>query len=647
MHGAFDKMYEYWSNSILSAATTQVANLTGNALHGTWKLTAERLIEATANLAMQRPEGAQFGELPHMIAGILPGLSRASQNFLMTWRTELPTLEYQLGREARGVVLESPGAIGGKTGRVVRTPWRLLSAADDFAKSLITEIEVGAHAYRIAKAEGKTGKDLQARIAELHANLESEAWDLAYDSALEAVFQQEGSAIGKKIKGIALKARKDVFGVRYLIPFVATPANIFETAIRKSPLGIVGIGAKIYSNVREGRNALDGMTPLVAQQLLVWSAVLALMGNPPDDPWITGAEESLGKSKKEVSYRSVPAMSVKLGGRWYSYSRIEPFATVLGLTVDGVNAFRSGDPKRTVTLPLNSLIGQLNNKTFLSGLGDIYEAFTAGEDAPERLAQWGSNFTTSWIPNIFRSASREADDTYMDRGVWGEEGADWWSRLGRRTLQKTELPVESITGKEYPHYDVWGRPAMRSESPAGSDWLYRIMTPVRNQDGESFVADRLIRNYNNTHSGQEQYPMKPRRYYRAGGETKYMTEGQYADYSRLAGVAARHALTKEGLVKLNPDNPTREQVDWIDDVCSAARAAVLRKLEEKWSGRDLDIDPEKIGDLVLKDLLSKQKKDLFSGHPERGEHETPNEYKDRVEKWKSRKEGIRRLMPSR
>ena len=294
----WDKAYEYWANAILSAPTTQVANFAGTVYAG-WTLTAERLVEATVNLGMRRPEGAQFGEFKHMLAGIMPGITRGARNFAKAWSTEIPALELELGREAAKKIEEEHTAIAGAKGRIVRTPWRLLGAVDDFMKSLFIEMEVGARAYRIAKAEGLSGLKMQKRMTDLQANPHSAAWEQAYFSAKELTFQQEGGPVAKKIKEGALALRRAVPGVRYLIPFVSTPVNLFELAVKKSPLGITEAIYHAYDNYRSGRSVLDGMSSRTAQQIISWAIMLALMSNDEEEPWITGSEKALSAAGRE------------------------------------------------------------------------------------------------------------------------------------------------------------------------------------------------------------------------------------------------------------------------------------------------------------------------------------------------------------
>jgi len=571
--GLGDKYYELFNNSILSGPTTHAANIIGNSTYGVYRLTAKRFVEAGFNRVLKRPEGAQLGEFTHMLAGILPGLSLAAQNFLRAWDTEQSTLEQQLGYSDISKVEETPGAIGpgwkiipGNLGRGVRMPWRMLRAADDFAKTLVATIEVGAFAYREAKALGLEGEQMQAYISQSMRNSDSSAWSSAYESALESAFQAKGGEGIQKVKKVALEAR-GIMGVRYVLPFVNTPANIFATGVRQTPIGALATAKLMLNNRKEGKPLLHDTSERAAEHLLSMAVILALLANDEDDPWITGAEKTLSPKGRQEGHSTYEPLSIKISGRWFDYSRLEPFATILGLTVDGVNGFRRGEP----TVMVDSLLGQMQNKTFLNGLGDMLNILAAAfrdDNQPgvsEEVAKYVSRLGASWVPNIFRMASREASDTYANRRVWGK-GVEYWKRLGKRTIQGTELRLL----KDYPIYNAWGKPARRSQVPYMSDWLYRISIPVKTKEEDIFIADRLILNWNNANPGdEERYPQAPPRHYRQEGETVYWTDEQYADLCKLSGELAVQMVQR---IDLNPDKPTEKQIELIDKVMRRARA---------------------------------------------------------------------------
>jgi hypothetical protein len=635
----FDKMFEYWNNAVLSGIPTQVANILGNSAHGMWHFTAERLLQSTLNLAFRKKGGSTFKEMGYVYAGILPGFVRGARNMIMTFKTEMPTLESQLGMESSQKIEGPRIAIGGKLGRAVRSlGYRPLTAADEFFKSLFTEMEAGGQAYRIAKMEGKSGTDLQTRIADLMADQSSPVWKPAYDVATELTFQQKGGKAIQAAKQSALFVRNAIPVTQFIVPYVNTPANIFAVAVRKSPFGSLAslkLVNKMYANFKAGKPVFTDVkadVPLIAEQALAWAVMLVLLGtNDDDDPWITGAEGSLRQSKKEVGFRTMPPMSVWINGKYHSYARIpEPFSTIMGMTVDATNALRSGDPAKMVSVPIDSLIGQMENKTFLRGLSDFLGAVrgTAYEGSTEGLTEWASNFSVSWVPNIIRSTIREASGEYMNRRVW-MTGSDWLKQLARRTVQKTELRIL----KDYPIYDVWGRPAQKSTSPVGSDWLYRILVPIRNQTAEMFVADHVILNWNNAHHESESsYPLTPDPSYERNGKSVKLDEKQYADFARLAGETSAKALTGKQFVDLNPNNPRSGDIMWIKDVVSETRSNVLDELIAQWKKGtpEVTIDVEKVAKRSSADV---KKRWMSSKPPSRKSGETTQAFKDRLETW--------------
>jgi hypothetical protein len=280
----WDRAYEYWRNSILSGVKTQTANASGNTLHAGWKMFAERAVEAVGNKILQNPTGAQLEEFTYLLAGTMPKLARASQNFLLSFKTELPQLAEQLGRDEASRFDDAEVAIPGTLGKMVRIPQRILLAADEFAKTYIAHAEVGARAFRIAKAEGLEGDAIQDRIAALVGDLESEAWSQAYDFALDATFNQKGSALEKRIKRAAITARADIPGLRYILPFITTPVNIFSTGVKMTPLGSVTLGRRMLQNYRDGKSIFDSNTALAATQFLSW-AVMGAKRDSADFRW--------------------------------------------------------------------------------------------------------------------------------------------------------------------------------------------------------------------------------------------------------------------------------------------------------------------------------------------------------------------------
>lgn len=577
----WDAAYEFWRNSILSSPLTQAANIIGNTTHSMWHFTAERFAEALVNTFAKQQTGAQWGEFKHMLAGVLPGLSRGMQNLLKSWKAEIPFFEAEVGRAGVSKIEDKNIAISGLKGRIIRMPQRMLLAADEMYKTLFAEMEVGVQAYRIAKAEGLEGDALRQRIHELSIDHESKAWDAAIALARELTFQEQK---GVAIPGI-LKVRRDWPGLRYLIPFVTTPWNIFKLGLRKSPYGTLRLAHKTYKGVKTGN--WDGITRNMAEQLIAWGIVLALLGNDEDDPWITGTVSEYDRGGRRLSRRTYPSQSIKIGDTWYSYARIEPFATTVGTIVDWLGAIKSGQVKRIVSTPLTSLVGQVKNKTFLSGLSDFLRALE-GEAPEEKLARWAASFATSWIPNLARSTGRATQDVYPERGVWGD-GPEWLSRLMRRTLERTELGFVP----SYPSIDIWGREAPRPVSPAPhTDFLWRMFVPSRTRREDVTLGDRILVNWNNQNPEDERFPGPPRKYFTVQGKRRWLNEAEYRQFMELSGKKADDLVGK-WLEPGDAANPKERDIKQVTRAIEKGRALAKSRLLYEWKKNpDAASDPD-------------------------------------------------------
>jgi hypothetical protein len=603
-HDVWDRAYEYWRNAILSSPTTQSANLIGNFGHALWHFTAERLTEAMIGTVVRTEDRARMGEFTYLLGGILPGLSRASRNFFAAWADEKPVFEASLGLPGTVKYEDADTAIRGRVGRVVRWPQRLLLAVDEFSKSLFATMDAGAQAYRIAKREGKDGDDLRRRIAELVGDYSSEAWAKALSTAKTLAFQDQTS---KGLKGL-IALRQDVPGLRYLIPFITTPWNIFKLAIAKSPLGSASLAYRVAQASRTGD--WTGISARVAQQVLAWGVVLLLMSSDDDDPWITGAADEMDPARQELARRTHPTQSIRIGDTWVSYSRLEPFATTISQTVDWLKGLRSGSPAAATAAPVQALMGAVADKTFISGLGDIVKVVQS-ED-PSKAATWASRFALSWIPNAFRAGGRASQAMIPERGVWGD-GSEWAERLGRRTAQGLELRVLP----DQPKVDLWGREILRPDftGEAISDWAARLLIPTQLRPSDVFVGDQVLVNWNNQHPDERKFPQAPDRQWKdADGTQRSMTDEQYNRYATLAGEIARRIVERE--VVLTPENPTERDLEVVTDAISSGRRIAMKALKSEWAGGPAaNVSAQEVADAVADSHLVAQARTLSRQRP--------------------------------
>jgi len=578
----WDALHEYWLVSILSGPTTQAANIVGNTASTAWDFTFQRVAEAMVNTVARDPASAQWGEFKYILRGMGPGFRRAVRSTVGAWRTEQAVFEDEVrGTQTKRIETMKGSAIGGRKGRVLRMPFRALLAMDEAFKSLIAEMEVGAQAYRMAKAEGLSGEDLARRIEALLGDYESPAWQEAVEKAVYLTFQKQLGAAGSAV----MRTRDDVPGLRYTFPFVRTPANIFKMGLRKTPLGALSatkaaLTDPTYSRQNVVRDAAEQLLA-VATTVGLMSA-LGMMGDDDDEPRITGSSPYQGtkRGERELAYRNAPPQSIRLGDRWYSYARIEPMATTLATMVDMLNTVQRAkngqDMAKTISDFYVYFLAQLKDKTFTRGLGDMMNAI---ED-PRSAARWATTFASSWVPNIIRQPARALDPMIRETGVWGKD-AEWGLRMMHR-LQYRAFP---IPGNAPPaRVDLWGRDVKAPEGKtAYTDVLWRMLSPVRSYDTTDRSAleqnlDRMILNYNNAHPNDTWAPQRPQPYFTQRGKTYYWSDEEYQKLSRLAGQTAIDRLSRGRYRHLNFDEPTERDRDAVDSELKKARAYAKIKM---------------------------------------------------------------------
>ena len=571
----WDMAYEYWRNAILSGPRTHATNIMGNTMFAAWNLGPERAAEAAVNLFIKDPKAAQLGEFGPMLGAFMPAAKRGIENARMAWRTERSALSDELGRESAFKVDGTRHAIPGKLGRLVRAfGFRPLLAVDEFAKTITSAMEASAFAYRTAKQEGLEGNALAKRMQELTEDYSSVAWDAGLQKAEELAFQGQHGLVAQKLaKGVDIA--RQIPGARWIVPFRDTPAAIFEQGLKRAPV----LGAILdYTEARRaGANISDaGMTQTLARQILALGGIMLVWDMIDDEePWITGAGKYLNPKERALAYRTVPPQSIKIGGRWYSYSRVEPFALSMSATVDAVEGLKHGKPLSAVA---KSLIAQTKDKTYLDGLGDVIDAIQQiGNEDVSALGEWAGKFAASWIPNIYRQTVGSMKGEIPERKVWGKDW-DRVSRIVNRAGQSAQLPgVESL-----PRFDVWGRRVRYNDHWYGpaTDFLWNILSPVNEKKLDNAQKmDLALMRYRQKHPSSSLNWQEPAPYFEHRGETIYLTDEEYAEYAEATGKAA---LAMASRITVDVKNPTEAQIAAIKNAVTIARRNTRTRLKPTW-----------------------------------------------------------------
>ena len=445
--GWADKFGEFVVNSYISGlATTAVNAFSGVAKVGL--LGTERILQAV-NPASKVKIGEVLPAFRGLMDGVLESAFFAKEGFLRGSPLDAAM------PEIRGAIGTQEGATKAEKilGEVVRTPSRLSVGVDEFFKSIFRRMEYNAQAYRLASS-GKYGdpetvynalrtvntktvdwKDniLKApELAGLPDGLRAKLIDDVRNFAKQATFQADLGSFGNKL--LALRSAHP--WVAPVIPFVKTPINIMKDALSYTPLGV--FAKNTPTDVKIARTAIGmGITAALAQQV----AEDKITGAYPKDP----------AKRNTMIATETPEYSIRIGDRWYSYARIEPLATIMGATVDGINAVRdyvskpSYDSKKEKQLVVDVVAGVTKNivsKTYLEGISGVLQAM---HDADRYGGSFINSFAGLLVPSIIAAPARSQDPYARVVTGFGEAVQNRIPDfgLGLPIPSRQELPIQS------------------------------------------------------------------------------------------------------------------------------------------------------------------------------------------------------------
>lgn len=556
----FDMVYEVWINSILSGPITHLVNMSSNALVALNRV-PERAFAAGIGKLSKSNDGAEFGEVGAEIYGLMSGITdgwrMARESFVSEGAID-PLSKIET-RQFRSITSENvrqtiPGKILGDEvlqngglaarfidglGTVVRFPGRMLSSEDAFFKGVNYRMELNAQAYRQATSEGLEGKELAARITEITENPTDSIRMEAMDKAHVNTFTDPNKfAIGISRATSSLPVSK------FIIPFINTPSNIIKFSFERTPFA--PLGRTFKEAVEAGGVRRDEALAKVA----VGSSLMATMGYFTAQGRITGSPPN-SFAMRNVKNKVLPPNSIRVGDKWYSYRRTDPFGMLVGLAADSYYISQEVDEMSFADFASMATLAASNNvlsKTWMTGVADFMEVMTSSTttkgEASRRFTNYFNNIGSSFIPNFFRQTNVNFVDPYMREA----------STLSSKMLSK--IPGFS---KDLPlRRDIWGEAR-----------VYNLVEPVSDDKLNKFLAENNIG-----------VSMPNRNITFAGGATR-LTDKEYSRFVQLSRPNARKQLDKmlpklEGLIAEDRDR-AEEVIDKI--LRSNMKAGKARLLE--------------------------------------------------------------------
>jgi hypothetical protein len=452
-----DAHNEFWINAILSGVKTQAVNALSNTVN-----TVARPLERMLGGVFTGDVGSikdGFAHYAGMARYFSDAVKLASKSFLLEDSILAPAAHpidaprFALSNEALGVKAGFDWF-----GKAVRLPTRFLTASDEFFKQLNYRADLYARASRQGVEAGYNGTALTKFIDEQFAKGLSVA-----EGDYSNIATKKTVTTGRALDGDALAyAKKTTFTnelsgwtkdlqtfagkhpmLRLVLPFIRTPTNIVAQTFDHTPLGMLrkGFWADVGAGGARRADAVGRMA--FGGTLLGAATTMAINGNlsgrGPKDPNV----------RQRMMESGWAPYSVKVGNKWVSYQRIEPFGSLLGIVADMADAAGHMDDKQHTSIAADAMLAVANNltsKTWMKGLSDTLDVLQ-GQD-PHKAEQWIQQRTASYVGHprqlVSLLTAGQTDDGYI--------------RDVRSTLDAVMNQIPGLSDNLPPRRDFFGNP---------------------------------------------------------------------------------------------------------------------------------------------------------------------------------------------
>jgi len=477
--GAFastmDAVFEFWRASILSGPKTHMVNIASNTgVVGLLQL--ERLTAAAIGAARMGQDAISAREAGAMVHASIASLRDAWRFARQAWRTNRSG--YGMGKvEApymRAISTEALGSTSNRSfnavmnqpviargiemlGAVTSVPGRSLGAADEFFKTINYRMDLHAQAVRQAVQEARDGLIRDSEIAGRAALLANDPTEAMRISAREAA--QYGTFTndpGEVIKVLSRMRNKVPF-LRYVMPFLNTPANILRFTAERTPI------APLMPTVRADIMAGGARRDLALARLGLGSAAMLTAFDLAMSGHITGGGPQNHTELAALRRTGWQPYSIKINDRFFAFNRLDPIGMQLGVAAEMAEVALNSDTDpggewdEAVYRAIGAVAQNLTDKTYLRGIADFFEAVS---DPRRFFPTYGERLAAGFVPAFGREIAT-AMAPEMTRST--------------NTLERMAERVPGLRDDLAVRHDLWGRPiTYQSGLGAGYDAISPI-----------------------------------------------------------------------------------------------------------------------------------------------------------------------------
>ena len=439
-------------------------------------------------------------------------------------------------------------------GSVLRAPGRAIAAIHSFFRASGYSMEVNALAYRKAAAEGLSGHDFDARVAELRQSPSEEMMEAARVHATNQTLMGQGGELVKTLSKLT-NVEFNVPGLgptpllKFIDPFVQIASNVIEQSIvQRTPLGILAPELRATLMGKHGNVAQD----MAAAKMLVGSALAISFGTLAAEGYASGSGPEKGPERATWIMAGNQAHSVRIGDFWYDTHRLGPLGMLTGIAADlydVAHKANAGEYLEAAAHLQHAFTQNVLDESFMRGPAQLMQAI---EDPGRYGANYIKNFVASFVPFSVGVAQ-------VARGI------DPYSRQARTItdamLNKIPWGSESLR----PNYDVWGQPIPARDALIEPGVTALYMTKI-STDPVNLAMQRV--------------GVFPAKLERKISNVK-LTDDQYDDFARTAGVMAKERLdvlvTSPQFQQMSPTIQHNVMAEFISKSRNAARMMMMMK----------------------------------------------------------------------
>ena len=364
--------------------------------------------------------------------------------------------------------------------------------------------------------------------------------------------------------------------IRFLLPFIRTPTNLLNFTLSRT-LPVNGmhdlrLAYKEYGKLLNHSDAAvraDATGRLAFSFALTTGVYMAATGGK-----ITGGGPKNKGERDTLMQAGWQPYSIKVGDKYYSYKREDPFSSMIGLVADITEGMKYADERHMDALggATNAIVlavaRNITNKTYLTGITNVTNALSNPEQFGPTLV---NQYVSSLVP--FSAALDQSKSTVADDAVLRDA-----RNMVDAIYSKIPFLAENVT----PQRNVLGE-AMTKPMALGPD-MFSPITYTQVTD-DQILAEFGLLGHGFTPPKATRGALDLTQFKTAGGQEAYDRWLELHGAVKVRGQTLRQALLKtiksRDYQKLSPattDDYDSPRVRVIRGVISKYRAAAYEQL---------------------------------------------------------------------